>query len=110
MTPTVLAEGGWLQGVMDKATGDPLQVLALLAQGVFASRFLVQWLESEKQRKVVVPAAFWWLSIAGSVLLFGFFAAKQEPVMMLVQIPQVGLYFRNLAIHRRAVREAARPT
>src|SRR5438093_6554965 len=39
---------------------------------VFSSRFLVQWYATEKKKQVVVPALFWWLSLAGSLLLLSY--------------------------------------
>jgi lipid-A-disaccharide synthase-like uncharacterized protein len=35
---------------------------------LFGSRFVLQWLASEKEKKVVVPAFFWHLSFWGSVI------------------------------------------
>lgn len=39
------------------------------AQAMFSARIAVQWLMSEKARKVVSPTAFWVLSLCGSLLL-----------------------------------------
>ena len=41
----------------------------LMGQFLFTSRFVVQWLSSEKQKKSVVPASFWFLSIGGAAIL-----------------------------------------
>jgi len=35
---------------------------------LFGSRFVVQWLVSEKEKRVTVPDVFWYLSFAGSVI------------------------------------------
>ena len=37
--------------------------LGLVAQGLFSARTLVQWVLSEKARKVVNPTIFWILSL-----------------------------------------------
>ena len=98
---TVLA-AGWLEGLWQKAVGDPWQILALVAQAVFAARFLAQWIASERAKRVVVPPIFWWLSIAGSAGLFVYFAIKQEPVLLVAQVLQVAIYARNLVLHHGA--------
>ena len=40
-----------------------------IGQACFFARFFLQWLASERARRSVVPRAFWWLSLAGSVLM-----------------------------------------
>ena len=41
----------------------------------FFSRFFVQWIATERSGRVVMPAAFWWLSLIGSscLLAYSFF-------------------------------------
>ena len=43
-------------------------VLGFTGNLLFASRFFVQWLMSERARQVVVPVGFWHLSFWGSVI------------------------------------------
>lgn len=43
--------------------------VGFLAQGFFSARILVQWLLSERARKVLSPSVFWVLSLAGAYLL-----------------------------------------
>ena len=38
-------------------------VIGFTGQGLFASRFIVQWLYSEKVGKSSIPVIFWYLSI-----------------------------------------------
>ncbi|PYK99457.1 MAG: lipid A biosynthesis acyltransferase, partial [Verrucomicrobia bacterium] len=45
------------------------KVVGWLGNATFFSRFFVQWYATEKKKQVVVPTAFWWLSLAGSFLL-----------------------------------------
>lgn len=44
----------------------PLGVLSTIA---FTSRFLIQWMQSEKAHRSFVSAPFWWLSIFGNTSL-----------------------------------------
>jgi lipid-A-disaccharide synthase-like uncharacterized protein len=69
---------------------------------IFSARFLVQWYATEKRRQVVVPELFWWLSLAGSLLLL-FFAvfSDRNPVFIFAYAFNWIPYFRNLLIHRR---------
>ena len=45
------------------------KVIGWIGNAVFFSRFVVQWYATEKSKRVVVPTAFWWLSLTGSLLL-----------------------------------------
>ena len=38
-------------------------VIGFVGQGLFASRFIVQWISSERQKKSVIPVHFWYLNI-----------------------------------------------
>ncbi|MEC7238030.1 MAG: lipid-A-disaccharide synthase N-terminal domain-containing protein, partial [Pseudomonadota bacterium] len=40
-------------------------VVGFAGQGLFAMRFIIQWLSSEKQAKSVIPVAFWYFSLGG---------------------------------------------
>lgn len=44
--------------------------LGFLAQGFFSARMLIQWIMSERARKIVSPNIYWICSLAGSILLF----------------------------------------
>ena len=69
---------------------------------VFSTRFLVQWYATEKKKQVVVPTLFWWLSLAGSLLLLSFavFYDKHYVVIFAYAFTWIP-YTRNLIIHRR---------
>jgi lipid-A-disaccharide synthase-like uncharacterized protein len=71
-------------------------ILGLCGQGIFASRFIVQWIASERKKRSVIPISFWWLSIAGSVTLLAYAIYQQDPVFILGQSTGVLIYFRNL--------------
>ncbi len=44
--------------------------IGFLAQILFSSRLLIQWIQSEKVKKVLTPVLFWQLSLIASFLLF----------------------------------------
>jgi len=73
---------------------------------VFATRFFVQWRATEKKKQVVVPVAFWWLSLAGSLLLFLYaLIGKRDSVFIFAYAFTWIPYVRNLVIHHRHLDE-----
>src|ERR1039457_1419780 len=58
------------------------KVVGWLGNGVFFARFFVQWYVTEKKKRVVVPTAFWWLSLAGSLLLLAYSLHKRDSVFI----------------------------
>jgi len=75
-------------------------VLGFAGQLAFGSRFLVQWLASEKTRRVVIPKAFWYLSLIGGVALFAYAVARRDPVFAVGQLGGLLIYARNLHFAR----------
>jgi len=79
----------------------------LLGQAAFGSRFLVQWIASERAGRSYVPLSFWYLSIAGSLVLLIYAIHRKELVFLLAYLPNCVVYTRNLMlIHKRGVRES----
>ncbi len=82
--------------------------LGFFAQLMFSARFLVQWLASEKAGKSIMPLLFWYLSIAGSVLLLAYSIHRKDPVFILGQSMGIFIYSRNLYLIRREKKMAVR--
>jgi lipid-A-disaccharide synthase-like uncharacterized protein len=85
-------------------------MFGLMAQLLFASRFLVQWISSERAGKSVVPFAFWVLSIGGGLMTLLYGLVKREPVIIFGQGLATVIYVRNIVLifrERRATRVAA---
>lgn len=80
--------------------------LGFFAQLMFSARFLVQWLASEKAGKSIMPLLFWYLSIAGSVLLLAYSIHRKDPVFILGQSMGIFIYSRNLYLIRREKKAA----
>jgi lipid-A-disaccharide synthase-like uncharacterized protein len=79
-------------------------------QLMFSMRFIVQWIASERARKSVFPVAFWFFSIGGGLLSFGYALTIKDPVFILGQGFGVFIYARNLYFvyhERRAARLTA---
>ncbi|MCK0137877.1 lipid-A-disaccharide synthase N-terminal domain-containing protein [Aliiroseovarius sp. F47248L] len=75
--------------------------IGFLGQALFTSRFLVQWIVSERRGESVVPLAFWWFSLAGGLTLLSYAIWRQDPVFILGQATGLIVYVRNLILIRR---------
>jgi lipid-A-disaccharide synthase-like uncharacterized protein len=73
-------------------------VVGFLAQILFASRFLIQWIASEKKKQSVMPLYFWFSSIFGGLLLLSYAIHIKDPVFILGQSMGVLIYLRNLSL------------
>ena len=62
----------WHDGMLFGIRWSVWKVIGWLGNAVFFSRFFVQWYATEKLKRVVVPTAFWWLSLTGSLLLLSY--------------------------------------
>lgn len=86
----------------------PMGMLGMAGQILFFSRFLVQWIASEKKGKSTIPLSFWYLSIGGGFLLLVYAIWRKDPVITLGQLVGVFVYVRNLMlIHRHKTAQAA---
>jgi lipid-A-disaccharide synthase-like uncharacterized protein len=75
--------------------------VGFLGQAFFTSRFLVQWIVSERRRESVIPIAFWWLSLLGGGTLLTYAIWRQDPVFILGQGTGLVVYIRNLVLIRK---------
>lgn len=75
---------------------------------LFSGSFLVQWIASERRGESVIPLAFWYLRLAGGLMLFTYaFAGRGDGVFTLGQTFGVVVYSRNLVLIHRTRRAAA---
>ena len=77
-------------------------IIGLIGQGLFASRFVIQWIYSEKKGISYIPIIFWYLSIFGGLGLLIYAIFRKDPVIILGQMFGIFVYLRNLIlIYRR---------
>jgi lipid-A-disaccharide synthase-like uncharacterized protein len=74
--------------------------IGFAGRAIFASRFVWQWIASERARAVVVPQSFWIISIVGGLALFAYAIHRQDPVFVAGQGLGIFVYVRNLFLHR----------
>jgi lipid-A-disaccharide synthase-like uncharacterized protein len=81
-------------------------IFGLIANFLFASRFVIQWYVSEKLKRSIIPVQFWYLSIAGSVmmLIYAIYIGK-IPLILGFLFPTI-IYVRNLMLIRKHQRES----
>jgi lipid-A-disaccharide synthase-like uncharacterized protein len=89
------------------STGAIWVAIGFLGQSLFTSRFLVQWIASERRGESIIPLAFWWLSLAGGLTLLSYAIWRQDPVFIVGQATGLVVYIRNLVLIGRKRREAA---
>jgi lipid-A-disaccharide synthase-like uncharacterized protein len=87
---------------------DLLAAFGFIAQALFAARFIIQWIASERRKMSHVPVGFWWLSLFGGILMTIYGVLRRDPVIVFGQAPGLVVYARNLMlIHRHAQRPSA---
>lgn len=73
-------------------------VFGLAAQLVFGSRFVLQWIASERAGRSVMPMSFWFLSIAGGLMTLVYGFVRREPVIIFGQGLSTLIYLRNVVL------------
>ncbi|MFD1095199.1 lipid-A-disaccharide synthase N-terminal domain-containing protein [Salegentibacter chungangensis] len=79
-------------------TGWQIYAIGFTAQILFSARLLLQWLLSEKQKKVITPSIFWKLSLFASFLLFVYGYLRDDFAIMFGQAITYFIYIRNLQL------------
>jgi lipid-A-disaccharide synthase-like uncharacterized protein len=72
--------------------------IGFAAQGVFAARFIIQWIASERAGRSYVPVAFWLVSLAGGLMLTAYAIYRRDPVFIVGQGSGIIVYVRNLML------------
>jgi lipid-A-disaccharide synthase-like uncharacterized protein len=72
--------------------------IGFFAQGLFSSRIFLQWIISEKHKKVLTPKLFWEISLFASFLLFIYGYLRHDFAIMLGQVITYYIYIRNMQL------------
>ena len=75
--------------------------IGAIAQILFSSRLLLQWILSEKHRKVLTPVFFWEFSLLASFLLFVYGYLRDDFAIMLGQTVTYYIYIRNMQLQHQ---------
>lgn len=97
--------------IFTKIHTDPMVIVGFIGQAVFTSRFIVQWIASERAKKSIIPHAFWYLSVLGSLILLSYAIYIQDPVFLLGQMFGFIVYIRNIYLIKthKAAQESGSP-
>ena len=80
-------------------------IIGFTGQALFASRFIFQWLYSERLGRSAIPIIFWYLSILGGIGLLIYAIFRKDPVIILGQSFGIFIYLRNLILIYRRTNE-----
>ena len=75
--------------------------LGFSAQLLFSGRSILQWVISEKNKRVLTPILFWQLSLIASFLLFVYGYLRNDFAIMLGQILTYFIYIRNMHLQNQ---------
>ncbi|MEN3297774.1 MAG: hypothetical protein V7642_7027 [Burkholderiales bacterium] len=75
-------------------------LVGFAGQALFMMRFLIQWIQSERKKRSVIPVAFWYFSVLGGLTLLAYAIHRQDPVFIAGQFLGVFIYLRNLYLIR----------
>ena len=95
--------------IAEQIVGDPVwATTALVGQAIFGGRFVLQWIASEYKKRSHVPTAFWFMSLAGSLILLSYSIHIKNPIFMLAFSLNTLIYLRNLhLIYKHAKKDTA---
>ena len=60
--------------------------VGILAQCCFSARVFIQWILSERDKTIVSPTAFWYLSLLGSILMFYYGTMRNDWPIIIGQL------------------------
>jgi lipid-A-disaccharide synthase-like uncharacterized protein len=87
---------------LDPRTWDFWVGIGFLGQLLFAARFIVQWISSERSKRSVIPIHFWYFSLIGGVITTVYAVHRRDPVFVVGQASGLIVYVRNLMLIYRA--------
>lgn len=77
-------------------------ILGFIGLTLFSSRFWIQWISSEKQKKSALSPLFWWISLIGDLMILVYFAKIKDPVNLVGPVFGLIPYIRNLMLLRKS--------
>jgi len=89
----------------DAAIKDTWFYFGLAGSLVFNSRFLIQWVQSERSGRSELSLTFWYVSLVGSVTLLIYSFKRLDLVFILGLLFTSIPYVRNIVLIRRAAAE-----
>ncbi|GAA4010690.1 lipid-A-disaccharide synthase N-terminal domain-containing protein [Hymenobacter fastidiosus] len=72
--------------------------IGLVSQLLFSSRIVLQWVQSERAQRVLVPTLFWQISLISSFLMILYGMLRHDPIILAAQLISYAIYIRNLQL------------
>lgn len=85
LSPTKTIQTGWFW-------------FAMIGTAIFYSRFFIQWVQSERKRRSVMPLSFWVCSFIGAIMLLIYSIMLRDIVFIFNYIFNVVPYTRNIML------------
>jgi lipid-A-disaccharide synthase-like uncharacterized protein len=82
-----------------------MEFVGIFATLFFASRFIIQWIASERAKRSVMPELFWWVSLIGSGLMLIYAVYFGRLAVLLGQLTGWTVYVRNIWLIEREKRQ-----
>ena len=83
--------------IVEQIVKDPIwATTGLIGQLIFGGRFILQWIVSEYKKRSHVPTVFWYMSLAGSLILLSYSVHIKNPIFMLAFSLNTLIYLRNI--------------
>ncbi len=76
-----------------------LIILGIIGQLVYSSRFIYQWIYSERHEESSLPKVFWIISLTGSAIIFTYAIFRSDPVLLAAHFFGAIVYIRNLFLN-----------
>lgn len=71
-------------------------IVGWIGNGLYFTRFLLQWISSERSRRSVTPRSFWWLSLGGCLCLGAYVVQSGEFLLLPAYLVNGVIYARNV--------------
>ncbi len=85
--------------MLDLSTNEMIWVgIGFIGQSLFFSRWLIQWVVSERKAESQIPVSFWYMSLIGSIIVLAYAIHKMDPVFMVGQGVGTLVYIRNIML------------
>ncbi len=72
--------------------------IGFFGQSLFFSRWIIQWVASERKAESQMPIAFWYMSLAGGLIVLAYAIHRRDPVFIAGQGIGSFVYLRNLML------------
>jgi lipid-A-disaccharide synthase-like uncharacterized protein len=72
--------------------------IGFVGQGLFFTRWIMQWFKSEREGESTIPISFWYLSLVGGLITLTYAIYRRDPVFIAGQSIGSLVYIRNLML------------